>query len=288
MEKKVNFFIVGAPKCGTTTVADALSSHPDAFIPDVKEPHYFCTDWPAFQRYTTLSSYMGLFSEGKFNGDASVWYLYSKAAPLKIHDYNPDAKIIVCLREPQTMIPSLHNQLFFSGRDPEKVFDLAWNRPLSKLMDLDEKKCLVREHLNYKDIGNFYPHVRRWSEIFGENNIKVVFLDELKERPQEVFSELLGFLGLSGRKLEVIKSNPAREHRFYGLSMFIMRPPFPLNHVKRLARRLFADEGRSYLRGLYSFLSREKVVSTISPQVAREVRDAFADDWHLVNEEFRK
>lgn len=39
-----NFFIVGAPKCGTTAWATYLSNHPDIFVPKAKEPHFFTTD----------------------------------------------------------------------------------------------------------------------------------------------------------------------------------------------------------------------------------------------------
>jgi len=42
---RANVFILGAPKCGSTSLAAWLSQHPDAFVSDPKEPRYFNSDW---------------------------------------------------------------------------------------------------------------------------------------------------------------------------------------------------------------------------------------------------
>src|SRR5262245_35065298 len=80
--KKPTFFIIGAPKCGTTSLAAWLADHPDIFMSPTKEPHYFNTD---HKRYlNSLAGYEQLFEDATDRhsavGEASVWYLYSANA----------------------------------------------------------------------------------------------------------------------------------------------------------------------------------------------------------------
>ena len=125
---KANLFIVGAQKTGTTTLHYQLSQHSQIQMSAVKEPGYFCTD---LQResdkflgervgfpFREKKQYKKLFSEPhnfEYNGEASSLYLYSKTAAQEIRDYNPDAKIIVILRDPVEFLYSLHFQYVKEG-----------------------------------------------------------------------------------------------------------------------------------------------------------------------------
>ena len=85
---KPNFFIVGAPKCGTTAMFSYLSRHPEIFVSQRKEFNYFCDDLTfrnaaGLFRYTGIDDYLAHFSGWngqKRIGEASVWYLYSSRA----------------------------------------------------------------------------------------------------------------------------------------------------------------------------------------------------------------
>ena len=75
MMTKPNFFIVGAPKCGTTAFNDYLKSHPDIFIPDVKELHFFGSDLEQKNTRISAEEYYGLFKQGaekSIRGEASA------------------------------------------------------------------------------------------------------------------------------------------------------------------------------------------------------------------------
>jgi hypothetical protein len=75
MSRKPDFFIVGAPKCGTTALFRYLAAHPAVFMPASKEPNYFCTDLPMDGRVATLNEYEALFSSAQphaLTGEASV------------------------------------------------------------------------------------------------------------------------------------------------------------------------------------------------------------------------
>ena len=91
-----NFFIIGAPKCGTTSMSVYLSSHPDIIISDPKEPHYFSDDINN-GGIRDMKVYLDCFSsdDKKVNaiGEASTLYLYSKVAVPNILKFNKDVRI---------------------------------------------------------------------------------------------------------------------------------------------------------------------------------------------------
>src|SRR6056297_204893 len=97
--KKPNFFIIGAPKCGTTSMARYLGEHPDIFFSDPKEPNFFNTDFSEKIRITTeIKEYLKLFQGAdKYRrvGEGTVWYFFSKEAILYILKFNPEAKFIL-------------------------------------------------------------------------------------------------------------------------------------------------------------------------------------------------
>ena len=97
MSKKPNFFIVGAPKCGTTSLHGYLEDHPLVFVCNPKEPGYFAKDFPGSQVVKTKENYLNLFEKASKNhkakGESSTVYLYSKRALKEIHAFDSKAKI---------------------------------------------------------------------------------------------------------------------------------------------------------------------------------------------------
>ena len=126
--KKPNLFIVGAPKCGTTSLYGWLSQHPNVYMSPIKEPGFFSPD--SLHRPGTLARYEALFAkagaEHEIVGEASTNYLYSREAVPRVLEYNPKAKFIVCVRNPVEMAPSLFAQRVWEGRDTVKCFEDAW------------------------------------------------------------------------------------------------------------------------------------------------------------------
>ena len=114
-----NFFIVGASKAGTTSLAQALKEHPSVFMTDPKEPNFFdgydtAETVDAAELDTYLRLYDGVQDEVVI-GEASVGYLNSKQAARHIHTLNPDAKILISLRNPTTRIISLYEMYVRHG-----------------------------------------------------------------------------------------------------------------------------------------------------------------------------
>ena len=126
-----NFFIVGAPKCGTTAMHEYLRRHPDIYLPLYKEPHYFGSDLQGsrFQQFRNnqqkyLSLYQDVYHE-QMIGEASPWYLVSRKAADEIASYDANAKIIIMLRNPADMMYSLYSQFRYSGNEHLTSFEEA-------------------------------------------------------------------------------------------------------------------------------------------------------------------
>ena len=124
--RKPDFFIVGAPKCGTTALCDYLNQHPQVYVSANKEPFYFGSDLPGHLDWTQ-QNYLALFEPAgeRTCGEASVWYLYSKSAAQEIRTFNPEARIIIMLRNPVEMAYAMHNQGLYNLTEDIEDFDEA-------------------------------------------------------------------------------------------------------------------------------------------------------------------
>ena len=100
-------------------------------MPEVKEPHYFANDIRERRSFYCRSepAYKALFENAKSNqicGEASVWYLYSDCAFFNIRKFNPEAKIIIVLRNPVQMVASLFTEMKYGGTESRSRFEDAW------------------------------------------------------------------------------------------------------------------------------------------------------------------
>lgn len=106
-----NLFLVGAPRCGTTSLYRYLAAHEEIFMSPVKEPHFLGSDPydPTSLRDESRSRALFEHAGGaRVAGEASVWYLYSQTAAKQIRDFSPDARILILLRNSVDMVLSLH------------------------------------------------------------------------------------------------------------------------------------------------------------------------------------
>src|SRR5215469_5765625 len=127
---KPDFFIVGAPRCGTTAMFRYLSRHPEIYFSDRKEMHVFGSDLrfgPQFYR-RSMDNYLAEFvaRNGELRaGEASVWYLFSRTAAAEIKTFNPDASIVIMLREPAQMLHSLYHMFRYDRNEHLPTFEQA-------------------------------------------------------------------------------------------------------------------------------------------------------------------
>ena len=198
--KQPCFFIVGAPKCGTTSLHYYLQQHPKVFMA-TKELHFFGKDFTYLDAPTPLNYYLSFFKDAQSSqliGEASVWYLYSKLAAEEIKQTNPKAKIIMMLRNPVDMIYSLHSEQCYNGNENILSFEEALNAEESRLQGnlIPPNLGCPIEALQYRQVGLFYQQVKRYLDVFGRDQVHCIFLSDLKENVAGSFKEVLKFLQL--------------------------------------------------------------------------------------------
>lgn len=203
-----NFFIVGAPKCGTTALFHYLSAHPDVFAPARKEFNYFCDDLhfnnvAGLFNYRDAADYLSHFTAWngqKRIGEASVWYLYSMRAAANIHRFSPDAKIIVMIRNPAEMLYSLHSQLLETGDEDLVTFEAALNaepdrKRRLRIPQTDQASAPI-EGLWYTEVARFADQIERFQKVFGADAVKVVVYDDFKVDTAATYRGVLDFLDI--------------------------------------------------------------------------------------------
>jgi len=218
-----NFFIVGAVKCGTTSLWAHLKKHPQVFLPDMKEPHFFLGPQPPPQLGDEIvdqhcagdeEAYHRLY-EGAAGfpaiGDASPSYLWEKDAPRRIHDICPDAKIIIILRDPVVRAHSRYLMNLELGTE-----SLSFREALKR--DAARERKLWWTARLYVEVGLYYEQVLRYFDIFGREQVLVLFFDELTRHPQQALAKVTRHLGIDPLSLSDADLsepfNPYRRQRF--------------------------------------------------------------------------
>ncbi len=195
--KKPDFFIVGAPKCGTTSMDKYISQHPDVFMAR-GEPRFFGSDI-RYDRKLTNEDYLGCFSEAQNErrvGEKSVWYLYSRRAAAEIKRFCPHAKIIIQVRNPVDMLYSLHAQfVYHSGREDIVDFKEALDAEEDRRRGLRiPKHGGFLENFFYSEIPLYTEQINRYVDAFGWNQIHIIVFDDLVSNTPKVYRDVLRFL----------------------------------------------------------------------------------------------
>lgn len=230
------FSIVGAPRCGTTSLARYLSSHPDICFSTPKEPHFFSRrdlrEHPANEVCRVVrEQYLDRFFRGRSGGavlaEGSVSYLYTPEQMLPALTMWPDARFILAVRSPLEMLPSLHQRNLYNGDETVRDFGRAWSLVEERRLGRSiPRTCLDARLLDYKEIGLLGKHVRRFFEVVGRHRCFISVFDDLVAAPREQYGRILDFLGLPAQFPEEFSVHRAgNQVRFGWLQRLLKRPP---------------------------------------------------------------
>lgn len=282
---KPNFFIVGAPKCGTSAMNDFLGQHPDVFMAK-KELHYFGKDL-GIRGKLTEAEYLNSFQsagEKSIIGEASVWYLFSESAAEEIKKFSPRAKILIMLRNPVDVVYSLHNQHLYDGN--EDVLDIraaiSLDEERKKGFHLPDSIDFVKLP-SYIDSALFYRQVKRYLDAFGRENVHVVLYDDFSSKTEEVFKETLRFLEVNPKvEINYRVVNPRKEIRSFYLHRLIKRPPRKLKEIMRVilpVKKIRHDIMKSIFKGNV----RQNMQNKTNPDLTTWLRELFNPDIQLLS-----
>jgi len=206
--KTPNFFIVGGPKCGTTALDHYFSAHPDIFVAK-KEMHHFGADLRFGSQFyrRDRDAYLAEFETWGGQacvGESSVWYLFSREAAAEIKAFNPDARIIIMLREPTAMMYSLYHQFRCDGNEHLPTFEEA----LAEEEDRRAGRHISRQAyfppgLFYRATVRYAEQVERYFEAFGRERVHVIIYDDFAADSAGVYADALNFLGVAPADTDV-------------------------------------------------------------------------------------
>ena len=180
---KPDFIVIGASKCGTSTLRNYLAKHPDILMITKEIQFFSCDDTYA----KGLSWYESLFEtekSPKIRGEVSNLYSMQEVYPKsveRIQNYAPDIKIIYCVREPMTRIQSYWlEKRTHGGESVHYDFNTAVKLNRDKLVDS----------------ANYWRQINAYRNVFSDSQIHVIFFEDLIKNPHEVMKKCVFFLGV--------------------------------------------------------------------------------------------
>lgn len=230
-----NFFIIGAPKCGTSALAHYLGEHEQVFITDPKEPFYFSSDYPELKKQHFLTddaSYLALYNEADpsqhiATGEGSTNYLASEIALSNALSMSPDAKFIVLLRNPVEVAHAFHMEQVFARNEDEDDFETAWNLQESRARgEHIPESCFAPQFLQYREVARYPKQLERFFALVPEERRLVLFQEDLKQDTRGIYVKSLEFLGVQDDgRTEFPIMNSSHKHRSELIANFVLRPP---------------------------------------------------------------
>ncbi|MGH8522664.1 MAG: sulfotransferase domain-containing protein [Gammaproteobacteria bacterium] len=288
--RKPDFFIVGAPKCGTTAIQYYLGQHPDIFLPD-KEMDFFGSDQQFTRPRCTIERYLAYFNtpEAKFRrraGEKSVFYLYSQRAAYEIRDFAGAADIIIMLRNPVDMLYSLHSHMLRTGGEEIEDFRAALeDESIRKQGARLPRNELIISGLFYMEVGKYTDQVKRYFDRFGREKVHIIIYDDLKQDTASVYRETLCFLNLDERfqpRFEVV--NPYKQVRsktFRNLLWTLKSNPLARSLARATVPRPLRHEVFQRLRQLNTkYVSRP----AMDPELRVELQHTFHPEVQRLSE----
>jgi hypothetical protein len=287
VSKQPNFFIVGAPKCGTTALSEYLRTHERVFMPSPKEPHYFSTDLEKYRYVLDESAYLALFAEAGDRqtaiGEASVFYLSSSDAIANLRRFRPEAKIVVMLRNPVDMIHALHGQLLYTADEDEADFENAWRLQAARVRgERIPRHCRCPKLLQYRAMGLLGEQLRRLLGIFPQSQVKILLFEDFVADTPAVYAEVLEFLELPpDNRQSFERVNASHEQKNLALGHFLWRPP-PL--LRQAWLKFKQVTGLKLAPGdlLRAMNTAHRPRRPISDALRAELNEAFRDDIRLL------
>jgi len=278
----VDFFIVGAPKSGTTSLYYYLKQHPEIFLPSKKELHYF--SFPELKQreagpgdkyvlrscVETVEEYLEHYkgSGGLQCGDISPSYLYHSGSALRIKEFNPRAKIIILLRNHTEKAFSQYSHLRGVGREVLSFKDAL-------LAEDGRDEAGYADFWLYKKSTLYTPCIKEYLGTFGVESVRVYLFDDLVNDRKKVLADVCDFLGVdsSFQFLSEDVHNVSGRPKSYFVAKYILAPNFFTSFIRRIIPSSIGAPIRSFIKG-FNTGGKERMC----PVIRDELDDFFAID----------
>lgn len=222
-----DFIIIGAAKCGTTSLYDYLIQHPNIGTASKKEVIFFDLNyekgilWYRSHFPTVFTKYLyRLKNKGFITGEASPGYIFHPYAPQRIFKLIPKVKLIILLRNPIDRAYSHYNQQVKNGRQTLS-FEDALNVE-QHLVETGEFKNILNKgnydiynfiSLSHLVSGIYVEQIKSWMNIFPREQFLIIHTKDLEDDPDKILSQIFKFLNLSEYKIKNLeRKNVGKYH----------------------------------------------------------------------------
>jgi hypothetical protein len=294
--------IAGAPRCGTTALAEFLRAHPEICFSRIKEPHFFSRfDLAALEneelRSTIINSYVERYfrwtGDQRVLAEGSVSYFYVSDRMRPLLRLWPDAKFIVLLRDPLQLLPSYHQRLLYLGDETERDFGKAWQLTNERARGRKiPRSCVDPRLLRYDKIAALGKHLGEFLDVVGRRRCLILLHEDFAADPAGVYRQILQFIGVQPFALPRQREHRASAgYRIGWLQRLLYRPPLVTRTVLRRASKpdvvLGVRDGKSAPIAQLARKLRRQLVRwnrapappiVIPPDVRQEICDLLADD----------
>jgi hypothetical protein len=285
-----DFFLVGAPRCGTTALSRYLADNPQVCFSRPKEPHYFALLAPDASLDDLETAYLSRHfahhhAGHRAIGEGSVSYLYSPHAIERILAVNPDARFIAMLRNPLEMLPSYHLRMLFILCEDVEDFAAAWRLQDARARgEHVPRHCIDARLLLYREVARYGVQIERLYRVAGRERCHVVVFDDLARDPAAVYREVLKFIGVDDDGRTAFKRRfPSRIYRYRWLQELLYSVRSRRAHaVDTLQRTARVKKGPGRRKSLVKRLARwnriERRPAPLDAEMTATLRTTLADD----------
>jgi hypothetical protein len=208
--------IIGAMKCGTSSLHNHLVQHPQVIEPLRKEVHYFDANYGQGERW--YRAHFGRQGGCGLNLDSSPYYLYHPLAAQRARALVPNAKLVVLLRDPVRRAYSHYWHQAHQKRETLSFEDALLAEPArvdadaQRLAQGQIERSLSHQRFSYLARGRYAEQVERWLASYPRDQLRVWRFEDLVAEPLAVTNEVLAWLGL--RPLANAKLDPRNTRRY--------------------------------------------------------------------------
>jgi len=278
------FFIAGAPRCGTSSLAAYLDVHPRVFMSKPKEPHHFGADLEIRSRIAERQAYLKLFEgagDVQHAGEGSVLYMYSRSAPAEILDLSPAARVVIMLRDPLEMVPSLHaHNLLLNYEDLTDLGQALEAQADRRAGRRVPATCIPPLALQYVHLARFSEPVHRYREAFGPDRVRCILLEDLRREPERTYAEVLDFLDLPQSPPPELKVHNRGQRWRSQRAARLMLPAYARagGVASRVPTRLLRTSALWMVVGLFYPPLKLNLGPARPPRLSRELRSALREE----------
>lgn len=280
-----SFFIIGAPRCGTTSLSKALARHPQISFSYPKETHFFLKSYPElaeadWRRLYIARYHPGLNASHRALGDGSVSYFYSPEALQRALRFDPDAKFIVLVRNPLEMLPSYHARLLYQLDEDIADFRAAWALQENRACGRDlPKRCRDPRLLQYGEVGRHGAHLERLFAVVGRERCLVIVFDDFIRETRAVYQRVLEFIGVADDgRTHFSRKRETMGFKYIWLQQLAMNPPPWVLRLVEVCNPPLLRRLKRVRRHVKQFNIRQAQRPALSAEMRETLRAHFAAD----------